>query len=134
MASVSLFGPMAVSLFYFVFWLIPLFSIFPVIVRLRIVAEHFAPDAIGPNGKPFISRSTSGSILEGYLFGCDMEYHFEHHLLPGIPHPQLKRLHAALVERHFFEDLPLAEDYINQGYIQFWCRLIAGRQDMQPHA
>lgn len=133
-ASVGLFGPMAGSLFYGVFWLIPLFSIFPAIVRLRIVAEHFAPESIAPNGKPFISRSTTGGFLESYLFGCDMEYHFEHHLLPGIPHPQLKKLHTLLLEKNFFEELPLAEDCVNRGYLHFWGRLIAGRQDMQPHA
>ena len=133
-ASVSVFGPVSGASFYFVFWLIPLFSIFPLIVRLRIVAEHFIEHPVAASGKPFVSRSTCASFIEGYLFGCDMQYHFEHHLLPGVPHPQLKRLHAALVEREFFEELPFAEDYLNRGYVAFWLRLLAGVRQGAGHA
>jgi fatty acid desaturase len=112
-------------LFYGIFWLVPLFSIFPAIVRLRIVTEHFSPLSHGRE-KPFVSRTTCTHPLEIYLFGCDMEFHLEHHLLPAIPHPQLARLHAALMERDFFESLPSPEDHLSGGYVRFWVRLLSG--------
>jgi fatty acid desaturase len=116
-------------LFYMVFWVIPLFSIFPAIIRLRTVTEHFSPalrDA-SESGMPFVCRTTCTHPLEIYLFGCDMEYHFEHHLLPAIPHPQLARLHKALADRKFFEELPTGENYLSGGYLRFWIRLLRGK-------
>jgi len=117
------------ALFYLVFWLVPLFSIFPAIIRLRIVTEHYSP-ALHSNktsGLPFVSRTTCTHPLEIYLFGCDMEYHFEHHLLPSIPHPQLARLHRTLIEKCFFEELPNETDYLSGGYLRFWGRLLRGK-------
>jgi fatty acid desaturase len=115
--------------FYLVFWVVPLFSVFPAIIRLRIVTEHFSPalHSITENGLPFVCRTTCTQPLEIYLFGCDMEYHFEHHLLPAIPHPQLARLHQALVDRKFFEELPPGENYLSGGYLRFWSRLLRGK-------
>jgi fatty acid desaturase len=117
------------ALFYLVFWVIPLFSIFPAIIRLRIVTEHFSPASrlLAPGELSFVCRTTCTHPVEIYLFGCDMEYHFEHHLLPAIPHPQLARLHRALVERKFFEELPPGEDYLSGGYLRFWSRLLRGK-------
>ena len=121
--------------FYLLFWLVPLFSVFSAIIRLRIVTEHFSPALFLDTEKPFISRTTVSSPLENYLFGCDMEYHFEHHLLPAIPHPQLAKLHVALVTKNIFEHLPDActkYDYLSDGYLWFWWRLLTGSV-VPPH-
>ena len=123
----AFFGWRQAIFFYFTFWLVPLFSIFPAIVRLRIVAEHFSP-MLDSADRPFVSRTTCTHPVEIYLFGCDMEYHFEHHLLPAIPHPQLARLHTALVEKGFFQALPSTEDHLSGGYLRFWGRLLSGSQ------
>ena len=126
-AAVLSFGGWQGPLFYLVFWLLPLFSVFPAIIRLRIVTEHFSPLLHEASGRPFICRTTCTAPLEIYLFGCDMEHHFEHHLFPTIPHPQLARLHAALVERQFFQGHPPDEDHLSAGYLWFWCRLFRGQ-------
>jgi fatty acid desaturase len=129
-AACVVFGWRQGSLFYFAFWLLPLFSVFPAIIRLRIVTEHFSPEPLSGAETRFVSRTTSTRWLEIYLFGCDMEYHFEHHILPAIPHPQLAKLHAALVRKGFFEQLPQPayseSDYLSDGYLRFWARLLAG--------
>ena len=122
--AIALLGWLQGPLFYFIFWVIPLFSVFPAIVRLRIVTEHFSPDHYVLNEKPFISRSTCMSLFEDYFIGCDMQFHFEHHLLPMIPHAQLARLHTALVGKGFFQTLPKEDDYLSQGYLRFWWRLL----------
>ncbi len=125
--SIALLGWVQGPLFYFVFWVIPLFSVFPAIIRLRIVTEHFSPDHYSEGEKPFVSRSTSTNRIEDYLFGCDMQFHFEHHLLPMIPHAQLARLHQALVDKDFFQTLPPENDYLSSGYLRFWWRLVTGQ-------
>jgi fatty acid desaturase len=129
-AACSAFGWREGPVFYFLFWLAPLFSVFSAIIRLRIVTEHFSPSLSAQAERPFVSRTTAARWPEIYLFGCDMEYHFEHHLFPGIPHPQLARLHGELVRRGFFERLPPAQhpevDYLSDGYIWFWGRLLTG--------
>lgn len=47
-----------------------------------------------------------------------MEYHFEHHLFPNLPHYQLKRFHNKLLEKGFFKDNN--EDVLSGGYLHFW--------------
>ena len=125
--AIVLLGWVQGSLFYLVFWVIPLFSVFPALIRLRIVTEHFSPDHYGAGEKPFVSRSTCTNGLEDYFLGCDMQFHFEHHLLPMIPHAQLARLHQALVAKDFFQPLPPENDYLNSGYLRFWWRLLTGQ-------
>lgn len=126
-SSIALLGGVQGTLFYFTFWIVPLFSIFPAIVRLRIVTEHFSPDHDIVGEKPFISRSTCNNRLEDYFIGCDMQFHFEHHLLPMIPHAQLSRLHDSLVGMGFFQTLPEETDYLSHGYLRFWWRLLTDK-------
>ena len=106
---------------YFVFWLVPLFSVFPMIIRLRIVTEHFSESLYQGALHYFVSRTTATNLLEGYLIGADMQYHFEHHVLPNIPHHQLKRLHRLLVKRGYFGGCEEQTDSIlSDGYVRFW--------------
>jgi fatty acid desaturase len=83
---------------YFLFWLLPLLTLYPIIVRIRTVAEHFTwtmPD----NGKAaFVARTTITGFFERYFIGANMEYHFEHHLFPAIPHYNLRRFRKRLFE------------------------------------
>ncbi|MFQ5732847.1 MAG: fatty acid desaturase [Planctomycetaceae bacterium] len=113
--------------YYFVFWLVPLFSIFPLFIRLRIVTEHFA-DALheSDDRKPFISRTTVSNVLEDYFIGSQMQYHMEHHLYQNIPHYMLVRLHRELVRRGFFErNRENQYNLLSWGYLRFWRQMIS---------
>lgn len=121
------FGPSAGLTLYAALWLVPLFTVYPAIIRLRVITEHLPPDR--GEGAPtlLVARTSVVGPLEHYLLGAGMDFHFEHHLFPGIPYENLRRLHAALEERGFFSsgvvDRELA---LSGGYLAFWRRLLGG--------
>lgn len=115
---------------YILLWLIPLFCIFPMIIRVRINAEH--ADVLPSNKKlemPFISRTSIGGFLERFLFGAQMEFHFEHHIFPSIPYSKLNTLHKILKENDFFKDEN--SNYLNESYISFWKKSINNKNSIQ---
>lgn len=117
-------------LVYVLFWVVPLFSIYPMIIRLRVVAEHYAPELHDPAaGSIFVARSTASGLLEHYLLGAQMEMHFEHHLFPGMPYAQAKRMHGELVRRGFFEEAGAVRvsHSLTGGYLRFWARMLRGK-------
>ncbi len=108
--------------FYVIFWLIPVLSVFPLLLRLKTVTEHFHPDLRRSDvGELFVSRSSTSTWLEEYLIGAKMEYHFEHHLLPTIPYHGLKKLHRRLLTRGFFDRLSRGDRAraLSGGYLHF---------------
>ena len=113
-------------LLWFVFWIIPLFCIFPIIIRIRTVAEHFSEyDTQKVN---FTARTSQGNIITNYLLGACMEFHFEHHLLPYIPHYNLKKVHKELKKEGLFvrnkTNQFVSEDFLSGGYLNFWFKLV----------
>jgi len=110
---------------YAVFWLVPIFSIFPLIVRLKTVVEHYDPYLQRAGPAFFVSRTSCSNAFEDALFGVHMEYHFEHHVLPQIPYHGLKQLHRLLVERGFFGAVlgAAVETTVSGGYARFWRKL-----------
>jgi fatty acid desaturase len=112
---------------YALFWVVPLFSFYPMIIRLRLITEHFAPEVFDPATPPvFVARTSVCGPIEHYLFGAQMDYHFEHHIFPAIPYHQLRRMHADLVQRGFFErSSRVVVDYaLSGGYFHYWRRLL----------
>jgi fatty acid desaturase len=108
--------------FYVIFWLVPVLSIFPLLLRLKTVTEHFHPDLRRSDvGELFVSRSSTSTWLEEYLIGAKMEYHFEHHLLPTIPYHGLRKLHRRLLARGFFDRLSRGDRAraLSGGYLHF---------------
>jgi len=116
------YGLLKGGLYFFSFWVIPLFGVFPLIITLRITSEHYSKSNRSGN---FVARTTLANPIEAYLFGANMEYHFEHHLLPSIPHYQLARLHNDIEAKGFFDNMPIKrEDAINTSYIGFGLKLL----------
>lgn len=118
---------------YFVYWLIPLFSVFSAIVRIRISTEHYSDLLHEKNRLPlFVSRTSAGNFLEEYLIGASMEYHLEHHLFPNIPHYQLKKLHRELMNRGFFNEFQNnINDLLSGGYFHFWKKLLSPKAEVK---
>lgn len=130
-SQIALHGMWAGVLVYVLFWVVPLFSFYPMIIRLRVVAEHYAPELHDPtSGSVFIARSTVSGPLEHYLLGAQMEMHFEHHLFPGIPYAEAKRMHGELVRRGFFDENGAARITHSStgGYLRFWARILRGKR------
>jgi len=119
--------------FYVVFWLVPVLSIFPLLLRLKTATEHFDPVLRARPSEVFISRTSVSNRLEEYLIGAKMEYHFEHHLLPTIPYRGLKELHRLLDACGFFTTLSDDERAraLSGGYLRFAWETVSGGRSGQ---
>ena len=91
--------------FYLFLWLLPLYTVFPAIFRIRAMTEH---DGIEEGGDSRYSRAgpdvlrTTRSVrgaLGRFLFGPHgINHHIEHHLYPSVPFYNLGRLSEALTQ------------------------------------
>jgi fatty acid desaturase len=109
-------------LFYVVFWLVPIVCMYPMILRLKTITEHFDAALRDPNSVHWIARTSAAGWLENHLLGARMEYHFEHHVLPTIPYRGLKKLHRRLNQTDLFEH---HGEVISHGYVLFLSRAVA---------
>jgi fatty acid desaturase len=110
-------------LFYVVFWLVPIVCMYPMILRLKTITEHFDPGMRDPNSVHWIARTSCAGWLQNHLLGARMEYHFEHHVLPTIPYRGLKRLHRRLNQTDLFIR---HGEVISHGYVLFLARAVLG--------
>ncbi len=79
-----------------VFWLIPIVCLYPMILRLKTITEHFDAGLRVPDNVQWTARTSAAGWLQNHLIGARMEYHFEHHVLPTIPFRGLRALHGPL--------------------------------------
>src|SRR5580692_3289474 len=105
--------------FYVVFWLVPIVCMYPMILRLKIITEHFDPGLRDPSKVFWIARTSCAGWLQDHLVGARMEYHFEHHVIPTIPYRGLKRLHRKLDQTDLFIR---NGEVISHGYVLFLTR------------
>jgi fatty acid desaturase len=91
--------------YYLAIYLYGLLAIFPVLIRIRTVVQHFAPTFDANPESRFVSRTTVAPLLEFVLIGARMDYHFEHHLFPNLPYYNLSKMHRTLRAAGFFESV-----------------------------
>lgn len=108
-------------LFYVVFWLVPIVCMYPMILRLKTITEHFDSGLRDPNNVRWIARTSCAGRLQNHLVGARMEYHFEHHVLPTIPYRGLKKLHRRLDQTELFAR---HGEVISHGYFLFLTRAL----------
>jgi fatty acid desaturase len=83
------------ALYYFLLWLVPLFTTFSFFMIMRQVVQH---------GNASRDRLTNTRIfhvnrlIQLAVFPLGMDYHLPHHLFPMVPHFRLKQLHSLLME------------------------------------
>ena len=108
-------------LFYAVFWLVPIVCMYPMILRLKTITEHFDRGLRTPNTVNWIARTSYAGWLQNHLVGARMEYHFEHHVLPTIPYRGLKKLHRRLDRTDLFVR---HSEVLSHGYVLFLTRAV----------
>jgi len=108
-------------LFYVVFWLVPIICMYPMILRLKTITEHFDPGLREADTVHWIARTSYAGWLQNHLVGARMEYHFEHHVLPTIPYCGLRKLHRRLAETDLFIR---HSEVISHGYLLFLTRAV----------
>lgn len=93
------------------YWFVPLFFVFPVLQRVRSVAEHFALAWTSPLNA---TREILSGPLESGLFGPHhIHFHLTHHLYPAVPCYRLRALHTRLMKNPRFK----SEAHVNSSYL-----------------
>jgi fatty acid desaturase len=127
-------GPWRGVGWYAIFWLVPILCVYPVILRLKTITEHFDPRYWEDAAQLWVARTSFAGRLQNHLIGARMEYHFEHHVLPNIPFKGLAALHRRLedngwIERH--------DDVVSGGYVRFLLglpKLERGEREVLAHS
>ncbi len=109
-------------LFYVVFWLLPIICMYPMILRLKTITEHYDPGLRDPANIRWTARTSAAGRIQNHVVGARMEYHFEHHVLPAIPYPGLKRLHRELGQSGLFEH---HGEVLSGGYVHYLVRAVS---------
>jgi fatty acid desaturase len=95
---------------YFALWIVPMATWFPLVTRLRNIAEHAC---VPPSDDPFRhARTTKANVLEGLLIAPYwVNYHAEHHMFMHLPCWSLPRAHALLAKKGRVADMITAPGY-----------------------
>ena len=98
----------------FLVWFGAYCTTYMVIARMRNAAEHaVVPDLNDPDPRKH-TRTTEASWWERLTFAPNqVNFHLEHHLLPGIPAHRLRELHRVLGERGFYDEAESAPGYVH---------------------
>ncbi|MEP5570030.1 MAG: fatty acid desaturase family protein [Halioglobus sp.] len=117
---------------YYLLWLVAYLTTYPLIARIRQVAEHGnVTDLYNPDPR-LNTRTTYANPVERLIF-CpnQVNYHIEHHLLASVPAYRLKSLHQLLVQRGFYEG---HENAIASSYLDVIRRVVPEFSNGQPAA
>jgi fatty acid desaturase len=97
---------------YLLVWLLPWWTGYSVVLRLRSIAEH---SCISDPGDPL--RNTRTTLAPGWLrffvAPHHVNYHLEHHLFMTVPHYNLPRAHRLLRDAGSLEHAELARSYMS---------------------
>ena len=96
---------------YFALWLLPMATWFPLVTRLRNIAEHACVE--GSATDPFrAARTTRASLWErAFIAPYWVNFHAEHHLFMHVPCWKLPDLHKAVRARPQGERMEVAGGY-----------------------
>jgi len=97
---------------YFALWLLPLATWFPMVTRLRNIAEHACVE--GSAADPFrAARTTRASWWErAFIAPYWVNFHAEHHLFMHVPCWKLPALHRAVRARPQGKQMEVAAGYL----------------------
>jgi len=117
--------------YYFFFYLLPIITLSTLFNRVRLLCEHggFTYNNITKSNQIEITRTHySNSILfflEKTLFSpFNFNFHFEHHLFPGVPRNYLKYIHQKISKRNIFEYL---NHNFSESYLKTLDQIIKGK-------
>ncbi len=98
---------------WFVLWLLPMATWFPLVTRLRNIAEHACVE--GSSRDPYrAARTTRAAWWERALIAPYwVNFHAEHHLFMHVPCWSLPRLHRAIHTRPQAAGMEVAPGYVS---------------------
>jgi fatty acid desaturase len=94
------------------YWFVPMFTWFKLVLRIRAVADH---TGVHMRTYPFDTRTIVPTILDRIFFAPhNCSYHLGHHLYANVPCLQLKKLHKELMKfEHFRENSQIVYGFHN---------------------
>ncbi len=93
LTAIDLGGYGKAWMYYGLYWIVPLFTTFPVFMILREWLQHGNADrGRYTNTRVFLT----GPLFRYAVMPWGMDYHLPHHLMASVPHYRLKELHALM--------------------------------------
>lgn len=83
------------AFYYFLLWLVPIFTSFSFFMVLRQIVQH------GNGDRGWLTNTRIflvGRLINFAVFPLGQDYHLPHHVFASVPHYRLKALHEALLE------------------------------------
>lgn len=112
------------------FWLLPFYLVFPVLQRLRSVAEHFAVTYADDLNS---SRDISPPLIEKFMLAPhNVHIHLSHHLFPAVPFHNLPRLHALLAQTPEFAGAQINSSYLWPSKRSLWSDILRTKRVTSP--
>ncbi len=110
-----MFAVLAIAGFWWAYpalWIVPMATWFPLVTRLRNIAEHAVVDT---RDDPFThARTTLANPLERlFIAPYWVHYHGEHHVFMHVPCYRLERLHSILMDKGYQSRMRIAPGYAN---------------------
>lgn len=108
----------------YLLWFVAYITAYPLVARIRQVAEHGSVDDLYDPDPRRNTRTTRAHWLERLIF-CphNVCYHIEHHLLASVPCYRLKSLHETLTQKGFYQG---HESSLANGYRDVIQRAVPG--------
>ncbi len=97
---------------YFLLWLLPLFTTFQLVLRIRNIAEH----AMASHDKnPLTNARTTKANWLARIFIAPywVNYHVEYHAYMFVPYWQLKSLHAQMIQEGHQPNMEIKKSYFD---------------------
>ncbi len=110
---------------FLLFWLVPAFTWFLMVLRIRSIAEHYSLERDHPYTQ---SRTTYPSVFERlFVASKNVGYHLEHHLYPSVPFYNLPKLHAHLMRAEGYR----GKAHVTRTYLGVLRECLPGSQRLQ---
>ena len=95
---------------YFALWLLPLLTVFQLVLRIRNIAEH-ALTTNDTNPLTHARTVEAGFVARCFVAPYWVNYHVEHHAYMYVPCWQLKGLHKAMIAEGHGEEMEIKGSY-----------------------
>ena len=97
----------------YLMWVYSYFFIYPLISRIRQVAEHAAvPDRLSPDPRENTRTIEAGWIDKLFFAPYGLNFHLEHHTLASVPCYRLKDMHNLLRSRGYYDGVSFPKGYL----------------------
>ncbi|HEY1224425.1 MAG TPA: fatty acid desaturase family protein [Brevundimonas sp.] len=96
---------------YFVLWLLPLATWFPMVTRIRNIAEHACVEGSADDAFRAARTTRAGWLERAFIAPYWVNFHAEHHLFMHVPCWRLAKLHKAVRASPQGDQMEVADGY-----------------------